>query len=54
MRPSRPSPLLLSAVGGLAGLLDGPDKLVADGRIDHLPRDCLGRGRSAAADARKL
>ena len=46
--PSRPSPLLLSAVGGLAGLLDGPDKLVADGRIDHLPATVSGRGRSAA------
>ena len=40
--PSRPSPLLLSAVGGLAGLLDGPDKLVADGRIDHLPATVSG------------
>ena len=40
--PSRPSPLLLSAVGGLAGLLDGPDKLVAEGRIDHLPATVSG------------
>ena len=40
--PSRPSPLLLSAVGGLAGLLDGPEKLVAEGRIDHLPATVSG------------
>ena len=40
--PSRPSPLLLSAVGGMAGLLDGPEKLVADGRIDHLPATVSG------------
>ncbi len=40
--PSRPSPLLLSAVGGMAGLLDGPDTLVAEGRIDHLPASVSG------------
>ena len=54
--PSRPSPLLLSSVGGMAGLLEGPDTLVADGRIDHLPATVSGavgprRPRAQVADA---
>ena len=54
--PSRPSPLLLSSVGGMAGLLEGPDTLVADGRIDHLPATVSGaagprRQRAQVADA---
>lgn len=49
--PSRPSPLLLTALGGRGGLLAGPEQLTEQGRLQHLTAVLSGTGSAAANSA---